>query len=147
MGFPGVSNYAVHFKTFIRRSFLTVFSSIFKGYLLALLLLVDHFPSHPVQFRKVNHPLAVGEGWDEPLPFLFVPVGVVDDGFELVLSHQDVHDGLKLFNLFLLVTDSVQQLLLLIFVLILQIPQLYQIGRVLLLDFLEAFPHLVDLLV
>ena len=98
-------------------------------------------------FGEVDHLLAVGEVRHPPLSAFLVPLGIVDDGFDLVLTHEDVDYGGVLLDLFLLVADGVEQLLLFLLVLVLDVLEFDQIGRVLLFDFLEAGPHLIDFLV
>lgn len=100
-----------------------------------------------MHLRKVDHSLAVGEGRDRPLSSLVAPGGVVEDVLELVLIHEHIHDGSVLFDLFLLVSDRVKQFFLLLLVLALEVFELDEVEGVLLLDLLEALPHLVHLFI
>lgn len=100
-----------------------------------------------MDLRKIDHPFTISEGRNIPLSFFIVPAGVVKDMFELIRTHENVHDGRKLFDLLFLISDSIKQLLLFILVLILKILQLNQVHSILFLDFLKAFTHFVYLLV
>lgn len=99
----------------------------FKYDLLLFLLLLDHLLIHPVHFWKVDHPFTIGKGRDIPLSFLVIPAGVIEDVFELILIHEDVDDSCILFYFFLLIPNSIKQLLLFILVLVLKIFEFDQV--------------------
>lgn len=104
---PCVSEYIVDLEPFNRRSFLKVLLVVLKNNLLLFLLLFNHLLVHAVHLGEVDHPLAIGKGRYVPLSFLIAPGRVVEDMFELILIHEDVHNGSVLLNLFLLVSDGV----------------------------------------
>jgi hypothetical protein len=56
-----------------------------------------------------------------PLSAFFVPLRVFEDSLNLISSHEDPHDGLVFLDLLLLVANSIEKFLLLLFVLILDI--------------------------
>lgn len=100
-----------------------------------------------MDFWKIDHPFAIGEGRYAPLPSFIVPTRVVNDMFELIWTHENIHDGSELFDLLFLISDGIKQLLLLVFMLILNILQFNQIHSVLLLDLLKTLAHLVNLFI
>ena len=115
--------------------------------LFSIPLLLNHLLAHAVEFGEIDHPLPVGEVGHNPLPPLLVPLGVVYDGLELVIVHENADDGLELLNLFLLIPDGVKKLLLLLLVLVLNVPEFDQVGRIFLLDLLKPLAHLVNFLI
>ena len=100
-----------------------------------------------MKFGEVDHPLTIGEVRHNPLSPLLIPLRVVDDRLQLVIVHENADDGLELFHLFLLIPNCVKQFLLLFLVLVLDVPEFNQVGRILFLDLLKSLPHLVNLLI
>lgn len=146
---PCVSNNAIDFKTIIGWPLLGLSVSpwVSEDYLFALLLLLYHFFAHAMYFGKVDHFFAIGEVWNPPLSALLIPLWIVDNGLKLISTHQNADNGSEFFNLFLLVTYGVKQLLFFFFMLILYILEFNQIGSVFLLYLLETWPHLIYLFV
>ena len=99
-------------------------SGIPEDNLFSLFFLLDHISGHAMQFREIDHSFSIGKMWDMPLPPFLIPLGIIDDGIELIVVHQDIDDGLKLFDLFFLVTYGIKQLFFLFLVLILYIFEL-----------------------
>jgi len=72
---------------------------------------------------------------------------MVDNVLNLIMTHQNTQNCLVFLDLFLLFSDGVKHLFLLVFMLVANICQFLKIGYVLGLDFLEAEAHLVYFLV
>lgn len=100
-----------------------------------------------LQLGQVHILLSVSEKWHLPLSFLLIPFRVINNHINLVTAHQHIQNGRKFFNLLLLVPDRIKQLLFLILMLILNVPQLSQVSNVLFLDLCESLFNLVHLLV
>lgn len=116
------SNNVVYFKGLLPLLFISDCPlRISEYHLLSLFLFIQI--STLLQLWQGNHPLFVNKVRYCPLPFLLIPVRIVNYHLQLVWIHKNADDGLEFFNLFLLVSYSIQQLLFLIFMLILDISE------------------------
>jgi hypothetical protein len=145
--FSSILYNTIHFKSLLRAILCSLFFWLSKHNLLAFFLLFDHLFSHTVQFRKVYHTLTISKLRYSPLPFFLAPCWIVDNIFELVLTHKYINDSSVLLYLFFLVTNSVKQLFLLILMLILNILEFNQVSSIFLFDLLKPFPHLIYFLI
>lgn len=67
------------------------------------------------------HSFLIHKVWDSPLFLLLVPNRITDNHLKLIMTHQNIYDCLVLFKFLILETDSIQKLLLFIFMFILNI--------------------------
>lgn len=81
----------------------------------------SHLFAH--KFGEVNIFFSVGEVGYFPFPFFLIPFWAVDDHINLVTGHKHIEDGWELFDLFLLVSDSIEKFFLLVLMLVLDISQ------------------------
>lgn len=87
--------------------------------LLTLHMVFSHLFTH--QFRKVNILFTICEEGNFPFSLFLIPLRVVDDHFNLLWIHEHIKDGRKLFDLLLLVSDSIKKLFLLVLMLVLNV--------------------------
>lgn len=93
---------------------------ISKYYLFFLFLLL-HISA--IKLRKGDHFLFIHKIRYSPLSFLFVPVRIIDNNIELILTHEYIYDCLKFLHFFLLESDSIEKFFLLIFMLVLNVSE------------------------
>ncbi len=106
-----ILNNIIQFKTILRRCFLIIVSfRISKEELFFLFLSFYHVFGHLLahQFWKVNIFLSVSKVWNFPLSFLLIPLWVIDNHVNLITTHEHIKNSWKLFDLFLLIPDSVK---------------------------------------
>jgi hypothetical protein len=99
------------------------------------------------QLGEPQIPIPIGKGRHNKIPPLLTPLTHIHNLIHVLRQHQHTHYGCVPLYLFLLVSDCVQKLLLIVLVLQLHVPQLGEAGHVLLLDVFELLAHLVHLLV
>jgi len=100
--------------------------------------------SRTTEFWKSSTLLFISKEWYIPLFFLLTPLRIVNNMFNLFLSHYHVQNGTKFFHLFLLLSDCIQQLFFLILMLILNVLEFLKIGHILPFDLFESSFHLID---
>lgn len=108
-------------------------------------ILLGH--ARTIEFRQAHVLVLVGEVGDSPLLLILVPVGVVHYVVNVFLRHHHIQNGCQLLDFLLLVADSVQELLLLVLVLVLDVPEFLHVGHILILNFPEPHLHLVHFLI
>lgn len=85
--------------------------------------------------------LAVVEVGDLDDHVVIIPLGESAYLLNILVEHHHMEDRVVLLNLRLLIPDSIEQVLLVVFVFHLDVPQLSKATQILLLDFLEPLPH------
>lgn len=105
----GVLNNAVHFVAVMSWSFfrLSIPFRISKHNLFSFFFLVNHLPCHSMNFREIYHLFSISKMRNRPFSAFFVPLWIHNDCFKLILTHQVTYDCLKLFYLFLLITNCI----------------------------------------
>ncbi len=147
---PCVLDYVVQSEPILWRApLLSVPLGVSEMELLLFLFGLDEVLGHlfALEFGQVDVLLAVGEVGHLPLPLLLVPLRVVDNHIDLITGHEHVHDGGELLDLLLLVADGIEKLLLLILMLVLDVPQLCEIGDVFFLDLSKALLDFIHLFI
>jgi hypothetical protein len=71
----------IDFESFMRCPLFNIFLVLLKYDFLLFLLLFNHLLIHAMNFRKIDHSFAIGEGRNAPLSSFIIPAGVVDDMF------------------------------------------------------------------
>ena len=104
---------------------------------------------HPsaIQLWQAHVLFLISKIRDIPFFPFFIPIRIVNDVINLLLSHDHVQDGTELLYFFLLLTNGVKKLLLFVFMLVLYVLQLLQIDYIFVFDLFESNFHLVYLLI